>query len=210
MFISASAELPDFFADIVREEMNVKKITWAEDMSGFLNYTFKPQMKTLGPRFGKRLNEIRTALSALDGVAAMQELNANGELKLALSDCEITLAPEDLLIEKAKTEGYASAANAAIKVAICTVLTPELIDEGHIREVISKVQTMRREADFNVTDHIRLYVTGEENLLNVIRAHSEEICRNVLAEEIVNKEPKGYVKDWNINGMKAVIGAEKL
>ena len=210
MFISAEAELPEFFTAIVREEMNVKKVTWAADMSGYLNYTFKPQMKTLGPRFGKRLNDIRTALAGLDGAAAMQELTASGELKLALSDCEISLTAEDLLIEKAQTEGFASAGNAKVKVALCTALTPELIDEGTVREIVSKVQTMRKDADFNVTDHIRLYVEADEDLVRVIRENREEICRVVLGDDVLFAAPKGYVKDWNLNGQKANLGVERI
>jgi len=210
MFINREAELPEFYVDIIREEMNVKKVTWAEDMSGFMSYSFKPQMKTLGPRFGKRLGEIREKLAALDGSVAMQELSAAGELKLDLGDVTISLAESDLLIEKSRAEGYASASDAEVKVAVSTTLTQALVDEGNVREVISKVQTMRKDAGFNVTDHIRLSISGGEELYRVVRENEKEICGQVLADEVVLEKADGFVKNWNINGMKADIGVEKL
>ena len=180
------------------------------DARAFTAYQIKPQMKTLGPRYGKRLGEIREKLAALDGAAAMAQLNADGVLKLDLGDCVIELAPDDLLIEKAKAEGYASASDNGVKVAVCTILTPELVEEGHVREVVSKIQTMRKDADFNVTDRIRITVSGDEQLLAILERNRAEICASTLAEEISEAEPEGFVKDWNINGMKATFGVKTV
>ena len=148
MFVKANQALPEFFADIVKDELNVKKVVFTDDVRSFTSYSFKPQLKTVGPKYGKLLGGIRQALPALDGNAAMDELNANGALKLDINGNEVVLTKEDLLIETAQMEGYVSEQNNDLTVVLDTNLTPQLVEEGFVRELISKIQTMRKEAGF--------------------------------------------------------------
>ena len=205
-----SRPLSSFYQQIIEEELNVKEVIFQEDLSDFTSYSFKPQLKTLGPRYGKKLGEIRTLLQNLDGSAAKKELDSTGSLKRTLSDgTEIELAPEDLLIEMVKSTQYFSVEDQGITVAIDTILTPELLEEGMVREIISKVQTMRKEAGFEVTDHIHLYVTGDTAVTAALQNHLDEVAGEVLADAIKLEKGEGYSKDWDINGKPASISVEK-
>ncbi|MFQ8600626.1 MAG: DUF5915 domain-containing protein, partial [Oscillospiraceae bacterium] len=210
MYVGAAQPLEVYYQQIIEEELNVKAVEFTSDMSRFSSYSFKPQLKTLGPKYGKRLGEIRTALAALDGGAAKAELDAAGVLKLALPGGDIELAPEDLLIETTKVEGFVAAADGGFQIAIDTRLTDELIREGFVREVISKVQTMRKEAGFDVTDHIALYLDGSEKLKEIVSAALAEVQDDVLADRVEFGAPSGSQKEWNINGERVSLGVEKL
>ena len=211
LFVKAPFVLSTFYTDIIRDELNVKKVKFTHDMRAFTSYTFKPQMRTLGPKYGKLLGEIRTKLMELDGNAAMDALNATGELKLDLSDgTKAVLAQDDLLIDSAQTEGYASESSGDLTVVLDTRLTPQLLEEGMVREVLSKVQAMRKEAGFEVTDHIRVSVQGNEKLEELLKKHKSEILPEVLAEDLVFDTKIGYSKEWNVNGEEVTLGVEKL
>ena len=210
MFVKAEHELPQFFSDIVKEELNVKQVLFTDDVRDFTSYSFKPQLKTVGPKYGKLLGGIRQALPALDGNAAMDELKANGCLKLDINGSEVVLTEEDLLIDTAQMEGYVSDQNAELTVVLDTNLTPELIEEGFVRELISKIQTMRKEAGFEVMDKIRVFAKGNEKISEILSKFSGQICKDVMAEEIVKDQVQGYEKEWNINGETVVLGVEKL
>ena len=210
MFVKARFELPEFFVDIIREELNTKKVTFTDDVRNFTSYSFKPQLKTVGPKYGKLLGGIRQALPQLDGNAAMDELNGNGSIKLDINGTEVVLLEEDLLIETAQTEGYVSEQDNEITVVLDTNLTPELIEEGFVRELISKVQTMRKEAGFEVTDRVVVYAKDNQKIEKILEEHREEIKSEVLANDIVTGSANGYVKEWNINGETVTMGVEKV
>ena len=210
MFVKAPFALDEFYTDIIREELNVKNVKFTEDVRAFTSYTFKPQMRTLGPKYGKQLNEIRMLLSEIDGNAAMDELNETGELKLTISTGKAVLSKEDLLIDSAQTEGFVSEASGEMTVVMDTTLTPELLEEGFIREIISKVQTMRKEAGFEVMDHIRISAEGNAKIEDLLKNHKEEILPEVLAEDLVFNDKIGYSKEWNINGENVTLGVEKI
>jgi isoleucyl-tRNA synthetase len=210
MYVKAPEVLPEYFVDIIRDELNVKAVSFTEDVSAFTSYTFKPQLKTVGPKYGKLLGKIRQALPELDGNAAMNELKTNGVLKLVFGSDEVLLAEEDLLIEAAQTEGFVSDNNGDITVVLDTKLTPELIEEGFVRELISKIQTMRKEAGFEVMDKIRVYVKDNEKINSILKKFEGEILTDVMAEEIVYDSVSGYQKDWSINGEAVTMGVEKL
>ncbi len=210
MFIKAPYTLDEFFTEIIREELNVKHVKFADDVRDFTSYSFKPQMRTLGPRFGKQLGEIRTLLTELDGNVAMDQLNTCGRLSLVLSTGEVALERDDLLIEAAQKEGYVSESAGEITVVLDTNLSEELLLEGLIREVLSKIQTMRKEAGFEVMDHIRISACGNEKLETLLQERSQEILPEVLGEELILGESIGYHKEWNINGNTVVLGVEKL
>ena len=209
MFVKAEFDLPEFYKDIVKEELNVKTVTFTQDVRDFTSYSFKPQLKTVGPKYGKMLGGIKAALASLDGNAAMDELNTTDALKLDISGQEITLFREDLLIDTAQIEGYVSEDNNGITVVLDTNLTPELLEEGFVREIISKVQTMRKEADFEVTDQIHVTYEGSEKAQQIFEAHKEEIGSETLSVSVESAAPSGYVKEWNINGEKVTIGVER-
>jgi isoleucyl-tRNA synthetase len=209
MFVKAPKELPEYFAEIIRDELNVKKVTFTDDVSGFISYSFKPQLKTVGPKYGKLLGGIRQALPALDGSAAMKELKENGVLKLDINGSEVLLSEEDLLIETVQTEGYVSENNGDISVVLDTNLTPELIEEGFVRELISKIQNMRKEAGFEVMDKITVSVKDNETIMDILRRYEAQVKDEVLAEEVLYGETKGYTKDWSINGEFVSMGVEK-
>ena len=210
MFVKANQALPEFFADIVKDELNVKKVVFTDDVRSFTSYSFKPQLKTVGPKYGKLLGGIRQALPALDGNAAMDELNANGALKLDINGNEVVLTKEDLLIETAQMEGYVSEQNNDLTVVLDTNLTPQLVEEGFVRELISKIQTMRKEAGFEVMDKIRIFASGNETIGHILDKFREQIQNEVLAQSIELNQVQGYQKEWNINGEKVVLGVEKL
>ena len=210
MYIKAPEELPEYFTDIVKDELNVKKVEYTQDVGSFISYTFKPQLKTVGPKYGKLLGKIRQALTELDGNKAMAELRANGALKFDFDGAEVVLAEEDLLIETAQTEGFIAETNGDISVVLDTKLTPELIEEGFVRELISKIQTMRKEAGFEVMDKIRVSVKDNEKIDAILRKFEGDILSDVMADEIAYGAVSGYVKDWSINGENVTLGVEKL
>ncbi len=209
MFVKAPFALSDFYADIVTDELNVKKVKFTEDVRDFTSYTFKPQLKTVGPKYGKMLGGIKAALDSVDGNAALDEVNETGALKLDVNGQEITLSKEDLLIDTAQTEGYVSENDNGITVVLDTNLTEELLEEGFVREIVSKVQTMRKESDFEVTDRIRVTYNATEKAESVFAKYAAQIAGEVLADEIVKTEPAGYVKEWKINGEAVTMGVEK-
>ena len=209
MFVKAAKALPEFYQEIVEEELNVKAMKFTDDVRAFTSYTFKPQMRTVGPKYGKLLGGIKQALAELDGNAAMDELNATESLKLQVNGQEVTLFREDLLIDMAQMEGYVSESDNTMTVVLDTNLTEELLEEGFVREIISKVQTMRKEADFEVTDKIKVYYNGTEKAEAVFAKFAEQIAGEVLATEVVKGTPAGYTKEWNINGEKVAMGVEK-
>ncbi len=209
MFVKAPYKLEDFYQEIIRDELNVKAVTFTDDVRAFTTYSFKPQLKTVGPKYGKSLNGIRAYLSQADGNKAMDELKEKGSLTFDVNDTTVVLLEEDLLIDMAQTEGYVSDGDNEITVVLNTQLTPELIEEGFIREIISKVQTMRKEADFEVTDKIFIYCQGNDRIGELLITHKETIQSEVLALDVKTGETKGYVKDWNINGEEVTLGVEK-
>ena len=209
MFVKSNVVLPEFYQEIVEEELNVKEMEFTEDVRNFTSYTFKPQMRTVGPKYGKLLGGIKEALANLDGNQAMDELNATEALKLDVNGQEVTLFREDLLIDTAQMEGYVSESDNGITVVLDTNLTEELLEEGFVRELISKIQTMRKEADFEVTDKIKLYYQGTEKAEAVFEKYETEIGGEVLATEVIKGTPGGYTKEWNINGETMTMGVEK-
>ena len=210
MFVKAPYELEGYYQEIICDELNVKAVSFTDDVRAFTTYTFKPQLKTVGPKYGKSLNGIRAYLGAMDGSRAMEELEEKGNLIFDVNGVSVVLSKEDLLIDMAQTEGYVSDGDNEITVVLDTKLTPALIEEGYIREIISKVQTMRKEADFEVTDKITVYCRGNEKIAELLLSHKEEIQSEVLALDIRIGETNGYVKDWNINGEAVSLGVERL
>ncbi len=209
MFIQAPFTLDKFFLEIIEDELNVKKVAFAEDVRAFTSYSFKPQMRTVGPKYGKLLGGIKAALTELDGNAAMDELNETGVLKMTVNGEAVELTKEDLLIDTAQKEGYVSEREGEICVILDTNLTPELLEEGFVREIISKIQTMRKEAGFEVIDKIVVSHSGNEYIAKLMEDNKEEICGDVLALDIVG-EINGYSKEWNINKEKVTIGVKKI
>ena len=211
MFIKAPTTLSDFYVQIVKEELNVKKVIFTDDVRDFTSYSFKPQLKTVGPKYGKQLGGIQKELASLDGNDAMDTLKSTGSLKFDINGTEVVLAEEDLLIEMTQKEGYVSEADNTVTVVLDTNLTEELIEEGFVYEVISKIQTMRKEADFEVMDHINVYVNGNEKVAEIMKKNEDAIMGKVLAEAIVTTgETDGYVKEWNINNEKVTFGVKKM
>ena len=209
MFVKAGFELPEFYQEIVADELNVKNVKFTEDVRDFTSYSFKPQLKTVGPKYGKMLGGIRQGLEQLDGNAAMDEINATGSLKLDVNGQEITLFKEDLLIDTAQIPGYVSENDNGITVVLDTNLTEELLEEGFVREIISKIQTMRKEAGFEVMDKITVTYAGSEKAESVFEKHGEEIGNEVLAVAVKKAQPAGYVKEWKINGEAVNLGVQK-
>ena len=209
MFVKADFELSEFYQEIVADELNVKNIKFTDDVRDFTSYSFKPQLKTVGPKYGKMLGGIKAALNDIDGNAAMDELNTTGVLKLDVNGQEIELFKEDLLIDTAQIEGYESVNDNGITVVLDTNLTPELLEEGFVREIISKIQTMRKEADFEVMDKIRVTYEGSEKAEAVFEKNSTLIGGEVLATEVVKAEPAGHVKELKIYGEAVTMGVEK-
>jgi isoleucyl-tRNA synthetase len=210
MTVQSDKELSQYFVDIIREELNIKSVTFAKDASDLVSYTFKPQLKTLGPKYGKQLGEIRNALAELDGGAAKAELDANGALKLTISIGEIALTVEDLLIETQQKEGIFALTDNGLTVALDTVLTDELVEEGFVREIISKIQTMRKEAGFEVMDHIIVSVTGNEKIAAIMNTNKDTICGDVLADTLTDDAIEGFAKEWNINGETVTLTVQKV
>ena len=210
MYVKAEKKMDKFYTDIIADELNVKEVKFADDVESFISYSFKPQLRTVGPKYGKLLGGIKQALTDIDGTAAMNELRTNGVLKLDINGNDVELTEEDLLIETAQTEGYVSESDGETSVVLDTNLTPELIEEGFVREIISKIQTMRKEAGFEVMDKIVVYAHGNDKIQDVMKAHEDEIKSEVLADEMVLGETDGYVKEWNINKEAVTMGVKKL
>ena len=210
MFVKSEFQLSEFYKEIIEDELNVKEVVFKDDIADFISYSFKPQMRTVGPKYGKLLNKIKTVLSELDGNKAMAELKSTGELKLDIDGQEIVLLEEDLLIDMAQMEGYVSESDHTITVVLDTNLTPELIEEGFVRELVSKIQTMRKEAGFEVMDKIRVYAKDNDKIVDIMKNHGDEIKSEVLAEDIVTGETKGYEKEWNINSEKVTMAVERI
>ena len=210
MYVKAEKAMDKFYTDIIADELNVKEVKFADDVESFISYSFKPQLRTVGPKYGKLLNGIRTALSEIDGTAAMKELRDNGVLVLDIDGNRVELAEEDLLIETAQSEGYVTETDGETSVVLDTNLTPELIQEGFVREIISKVQTMRKEAGFEVMDKIIVYAKDNDKIMDIMKANQDEIKREVLAENIILGEAEGYTKEWNINKEAVTLGVSKV
>ena len=209
MYVKAAFELSDFYKDIIADELNVKEVVFTDDVSAFTSYSFKPQLRTVGPKYGKKLNAIRQYLGSVDGNAAMNELKTTGKLTFDADGDQVELLEEDLLIDAAQMPGYVSDTEYETTVVLDTNLTPELVEEGFVREIISKIQTMRKEAGFEVMDHIRVYFAQNDKIKTLVDSNNAEIKDEVLANEICFDTIKGYNKEWNINCETVVIGVEK-
>ena len=209
MFVKAPEKLSGFYIDIIADELNVKKVTFSDDVSAYTSYQFKPQLRTVGPKYGKYLKQIQAALAGLDGNKAMAELKADGVLKLDSVSDEVVLSEEDLLITMTQMEGYVSENDNTVTVVLDTNLTPELIEEGFVRELISKIQTMRKEAGFEVMDHIAVSYIADEKVTGIFAKYGEEIKSEVLADAISSGDLKGYEKEWSINGESVQLAVEK-
>ena len=209
MFVKAPSALPEFFVEIIEDELNVKKVTFTDDVSAYTSYTFKPQLRTVGPKYGKFLGQIQKALAALDGNAAMAELKANGVLALPSVDESVKLAEEDLLITMTQMEGYVTEGDNTVTVVLDTNLTPELIEEGFVREIISKIQTMRKEAGFEVMDKIMISYQADDKVAAIFDKYGDAIKADVLGLDVVAGSVDGYQKEWNINGETVLLGVKK-
>ena len=208
MYVKADHALDSYYVDIIRDELNVKKVEFTDNVSSFINYKFKPQLKTLGPKFGRYLGEIKTALSELDGHAAYDALDTAGVLKLTISTGEIELSKEDVLIETEQREGFYTLTDSGVTVALDTNLTPELIEEGFVREIVSKIQTMRKDSGFEVMDRITVHLGGNDKLAEIAAKNEAEISKIVLSDSIVNDGAAGG-KEWDMGGEKLTIAVEK-
>ena len=209
MFVKAESELDEFFKEIIEDELNVKSVTFTDDVRDFTSYSFKPQLKTVGPKYGKQLGGIKEYLGSLDGNAAMDELKAKGALVFDVNGTEVSLAEEDLLIEMSQKEGYVSEADNYVTVVLDTNLTEELIEEGFVYEVISKIQTMRKDADFEVMDHIKVSINKNQKIADIVNANKAAISEKVLADDIITDAELAICKEWNVNGETVTIGVEK-
>ena len=210
MYVKAEKVLDDFYQDIIREELNVKQIVFAEDVSAFTTYSFKPQLKTVGPKYGKQLGGIKAYLASMDGSAAMETLKTAGALTFAVEGTEVSLAQEDLLIEMAQKEGFVAEADNYVTVVLDTNLTEELIEEGFVYEIISKIQTMRKDAGFEVMDHIKVTFNGNEKVAQIAERNEKVIAGKVLAQSIGTEGDLEVSKEWNVNGETVTIGIEKV
>ena len=209
MMVKADFDIPDFYQQIVLDELNVKSYEATSEADSFVDYTFKPQMRTVGPKYGKLLGGIKKALTEIDGKAAMAELNEKGELTLDINGSEVVLTRDDLLIDTAQSEGFETQSYGGITVVLDKHLTPELLEEGFVRELVSKIQTMRKEAGFEVMDRIKVYAEGNEKLEKIMQDNKEAISGDVLADEFVFGSTGGYTKSWKINSEPVTLGVEK-
>ena len=210
MFVKAETALPEFYQEIIQDELNVKKVEFTDDVRAFTSYSFKPQLRTVGRKYGKYVNEIKEILAGLDGNQAMDTLNETDLLSFETQDgTKVELAKEDLLIDMAQVPGFVSEGDNFFTVVLDTNLTPELIEEGFVREIISKIQTMRKEAGFEVMNHINVFQDGNDKLAEILKNHTEEIKKEVLADNILIGTMGGYTKEWDINGEKGMFGVEK-
>ena len=210
MYVKAPHKLDEYFVDIIADELNVKEVVFKDDVSDLTSYSFKPQLRTVGPKYGKQLGGIKKYLEEVDGTKAMKELKAKGALTFEVSGVEISLSEEDLLIDVAQKAGFVTEADNYTTVVLDTNLTPELVEEGFVYEVISKIQTMRKEAGFEVMDHIKVSINGNAKVAEIVNANRDAISGKVLANEILTDAGLAIEKEWNVNGEKAVIGVEKV
>ena len=208
MYIKADFTLDEFYQDIIKDELNVKEVVFTDDVRDFTSYTFKPQLRTVGPKYGKQLGGIQKTLASLDGNAAMDDLNNNGKLVFEVNGVTVELTKDDLLIDMAQKEGYVSEEDNKMTVVLDTNLTEELIEEGFVYEVISKIQTMRKDSDFEVMDHITVYISGNDKIAEVVKKNEKAIGDKVLADAFVYGEG-GIAKEWNVNGENVTIGVER-
>ena len=211
MIIKADHDLDTYFTDIIRDELNIKAVEFADEDSSLLDYTFKPQLKVVGPKYGKQVGMIRQALGSIEnGIAAKEELDSTGSLKVTLKDgTELAMTADELLIDAKQQEGLYALSDKGVTVAIDTTLTEELLQEGFEREVISKIQTMRKDSELEITDHIKVYFAGSEKLQSIIEKNPDALKTAVLADELHFDTMAGKTADWNINGEKTTIGIEK-
>jgi isoleucyl-tRNA synthetase len=209
MYVKAPEVLNDFYVDIIADELNVKNVVFTEDVSSYTSYQFKPQLRTVGPKYGRFLKQIQTTLAELDGNKAMAELKSTGELKLSNISDEVVLTEEDLLITMIQAEGFVTEGDNYVTVVLDTKLTDELVEEGFVREIISKIQTMRKEAGFEVMDHIDVSYVTEGKLASIFEKYGADIMSEVLAESISSGNLVGYEKEWNINGEKVALAVAK-
>ena len=200
MYVKADRQLDDFFKEIVASELNLKAVSFKDDMEEYLSYSFKPQFKVLGPKVGKQIGEVKAALAGINGHAAKAELESTGKLKLSLKSGEVELLPEDVDITMSQTEGFATQRYGNVTIALETTLSQELIEEGFVREIISKLQTMRKENGFQVVDHITVYAAGNDKLVDIMSRNEDFLKKVVLADKVVYGSTEGFVKEWNING----------
>ena len=210
MYIKADFKLDSFYTDIIKDELNVKEVVFTDDIRDFTSYTFKPQLRTVGPKYGKQLGGIQKTLAGLDGNAAMDDLNEKGALKFEVNGVAVELTKDDLLIDMAQKEGYVSQEDNRMTVVLDTNLTEELIEEGFVYEIISKIQTMRKDAGFEVMDHIRVSLSGNKKLSGVAEKNAAAICGKVLADELTEEKKLTVEKEWNVNGETVVISVEKV
>lgn len=210
MYVKLDGDLDSFYTDIIRDELNIKNVSFTDSVDGFVTYQFKPQLKTVGPKFGKQLNEIRTALSEIDGTSAKKQLDNDGYIELDLPSGNVKLETEDLLIDAKQKDGFYTVSDRGITVAIDTTLTEELIEEGFVRELISKIQTMRKEAGFNVTDHISITLEGSKKVTDTALKKQNGIKGDTLADSLCAETPVGFTKEWDINGETVTIGVKKI
>ena len=209
MYVKAGHALDGYFKEIVEDELNVKEVVFREDVDDLTSYSFKPQLRTVGPKYGKQLGKIREYLSAVDGSQAMKELKEKGALNFMAGDVNVSLSEEDLLIDVAQKAGFVTEGDNNVTVVLDTNLTPELIEEGFVYEVISKIQTMRKEAGFEVMDHITVTINGNEKLAEIVENNKTSISEKVLADNILKDGKAAVRKEWNVNGEKVIIGIEK-
>ena len=209
MFVKAEQILPKFFVDIVADELNVKRVEFRDDMGEFIRYNFKPNFRVLGKKVGKQMGEVKAALSKLDGHASKLELDKTGELKLALAGGDVVLTAEDIEITITQSDGFNCQSDGDVSIALSTTLTPELIEEGFVREIISKVQVMRRESNFEVTDRIKIFAANNDKLIEILTGNAQEIMTVTLANEIVFTA-NATAKEWDINGEKISLGVERI
>ena len=208
IFVKADRELADFFKEIVAGELNVKHVEFKEDMEEYLSYTLKPQFKVLGPKVGKQISEVKAALLTIDGARAKEELDKTGKLKLSLKSGEVELIPEDIEIIMSQTDGFATQHYGKVTIALETTLTPELVEEGFVREIISKLQTMRKENGFEVTDRITVFAAGNDKLTDILSRNEDMVKSIVLCNGITYGSTDGFIKEWNINGENITLGVK--
>lgn len=208
--VKGDKTLEPMYADIVKDELNIKEISFIDNTDHFTSYTFKPQLKTLGARFGKQIGEVRTKLAEVDGQKAMNEIRETGAMTLTLSTGDVQIAKDDLLIDEHQKEGYAVVTDRGYTVVLATTLTPELIEEGNVREIVSKIQTMRKEAGFEVMDHIVIYCDGSDKVAEILTRNKDSISEDTLADDIMTGKTDGFTKEQDINGENVTLGVKKV